>query len=97
MYYSNRILKELKDKCVRLPPNTPDDRLLIRIFRDIRHAEWVRAFVTVMDEMKRYVLENHPTGLVWNASVSYAPFHVHQDSESGYRESHFQSINPLHL
>lgn len=27
-----------------------------------------------MDEMKRYVLENHPTGLIWNTSVSYVPF-----------------------
>ncbi|KAF8136798.1 adenylate cyclase associated N terminal-domain-containing protein [Boletus edulis] len=43
---------------------------IIKEFRDqdARHAEWVRALVAVMDEMKRYVLENHPTGLVWNAS-----------------------------
>ncbi|KAG9318865.1 adenylate cyclase associated N terminal-domain-containing protein [Chiua virens] len=48
-YYSNRILKEFRDK-------------------DVRHTEWVRAFIAIMDDMKRYVLENHPTGLVWNAN-----------------------------
>ncbi|KAL4068074.1 adenylate cyclase associated N terminal-domain-containing protein [Scleroderma yunnanense] len=36
--------------------------------KDARHAEWVRAFIGIIDEMKRYVLENHPTGLVWNTS-----------------------------
>jgi adenylyl cyclase-associated protein len=48
-YYSNRILKEFREK-------------------DARHTEWVRAFIAIMDEMKRYILENHPTGLVWNTS-----------------------------
>jgi adenylyl cyclase-associated protein len=38
--------------------------------RDPRHAEWVRAFNGVLDGMKRYVMELHTTGLVWNASVS---------------------------
>ncbi|KAI5985238.1 adenylate cyclase-associated CAP, partial [Pisolithus marmoratus] len=31
--------------------------------KDSKHAEWVRAFLAVLDEMKRYVLENHPVGL----------------------------------
>lgn len=36
--------------------------------KDPRHAEWVRAFNGVLDGMKRYVMEFHTTGLVWNAS-----------------------------
>lgn len=36
--------------------------------KDPKHAEWVRAFLAVLEEMKRYVLENHPVGLAWNAS-----------------------------
>lgn len=36
--------------------------------KDPRHAEWVRAFNGVLDGMKRYVVEFHTTGLVWNAS-----------------------------
>ncbi|KAG1803580.1 adenylate cyclase associated N terminal-domain-containing protein [Suillus plorans] len=36
--------------------------------KDPRHAEWVRAFNGVLDGMKRYVVELHTTGLVWNAS-----------------------------
>lgn len=57
-----------------IAPDIADDKLHVRGFRDARHAEWVRAFVAIMDEMKRYVLENHPTGLVWNAGVSRVPF-----------------------
>ncbi|KAG2365790.1 adenylate cyclase associated N terminal-domain-containing protein [Suillus spraguei] len=36
--------------------------------KDPRHAEWVRAFNGVLDGMKRYIMEFHTTGLVWNAS-----------------------------
>ena len=38
--------------------------------RDPRHAEWVRGFMAVLDEMKRYVMEYHTTGLVWNPKVN---------------------------
>ena len=76
-------------------PNIPDDELLNRAFRDARHAEWVRTFLSCLDEMKHYIGENHPTGLVWNTSVSYAPFHAHHDSESSNRAFMFQSIRPL--
>ncbi|KAG6376520.1 adenylate cyclase-associated CAP [Boletus reticuloceps] len=71
---------------------------IIKEFRDqdARHAEWVRALVAVMDEMKRYVLENHPTGLVWNASVSYAPFYARHDSDFN-REFLFRSTKVLRL
>lgn len=48
-YYTNRILKDFKEK-------------------DPRHAEWIQAFNGVLDGMKRYVMEFHTTGLVWNAS-----------------------------
>ncbi|KAG2158424.1 adenylate cyclase associated N terminal-domain-containing protein [Suillus bovinus] len=36
--------------------------------KDPRHAEWVRGFNGVLDGMKRYVMEFHTTGLVWNAN-----------------------------
>lgn len=70
--------------------------LLIHGFRDARHSEWVRDFVAIMDEMKRYVLEKHPTGLVWNPSVSYMLFRVRRDSELCHREFMFQNTNLLH-
>jgi adenylyl cyclase-associated protein len=36
--------------------------------KDPRHAEWVRAFNGVLDGMKRYIMEFHTTGLVWNSN-----------------------------
>ncbi|KAI0259950.1 adenylate cyclase associated N terminal-domain-containing protein [Gloeopeniophorella convolvens] len=35
--------------------------------KDKRHVEWVRAYAEVFDDMRKYVMEFHTTGLVWNA------------------------------
>ncbi|KAI0317868.1 adenylate cyclase associated N terminal-domain-containing protein, partial [Amylostereum chailletii] len=35
--------------------------------KDAKHVEWVRAYIAIFDEMKKYVMEYHTTGLVWNA------------------------------
>jgi len=37
--------------------------------RDKTHVEWVRAFTAIFDDMKKYVMEHHTTGLVWNAKA----------------------------
>jgi adenylyl cyclase-associated protein len=37
--------------------------------RDKAHVEWVKAFTAIFDEMKKYVMEYHTTGLVWNAKA----------------------------
>lgn len=43
--------------------------------KDARHADWVRGYVAILDEMKRYVMEYHTTGLTWNANgVSVSEF-----------------------
>ncbi|KAK7467074.1 suppressor of rasval19 [Stygiomarasmius scandens] len=43
--------------------------------KDARHAEWVRAFTAIFDEMRKYIMEFHSTGLTWNArGVSVAEF-----------------------
>lgn len=51
---------------------------------DPRHAEWVRAFNGVLDGMKRYVMELHTTGLVWNANGILV---------SEYKSSHSQPVS----
>jgi len=37
--------------------------------RDKTHVEWVRAFTAIFDDMRKYVMEHHTTGLVWNAKA----------------------------
>ncbi|KAF8061566.1 adenylate cyclase associated N terminal-domain-containing protein [Lyophyllum atratum] len=34
--------------------------------KDPKHIEWVKAFISILDETKKYVMEYHTTGLVWN-------------------------------
>ncbi|KAF8479017.1 adenylate cyclase associated N terminal-domain-containing protein [Russula ochroleuca] len=35
--------------------------------KDKTHVEWAKAFAAIFDDMKKYVMEHHTTGLVWNA------------------------------
>jgi adenylyl cyclase-associated protein len=37
--------------------------------RDKAHVEWVKAFTAIFDDLKKYVMEYHSTGLVWNAKA----------------------------
>ncbi|KAL0580251.1 suppressor of rasval19 [Marasmius crinis-equi] len=34
--------------------------------KDPKHAEWVRSFTAVLDDLRKYVMEYHTTGLTWN-------------------------------
>ncbi|KAG6841681.1 hypothetical protein C0991_008319 [Blastosporella zonata] len=35
--------------------------------KDVQHVEWVKAFVAILDESKKYVMVYHTTGLAWNS------------------------------
>ncbi|KAH9967952.1 cyclase-associated protein [Russula dissimulans] len=35
--------------------------------KDKTHIDWVRAFTAIFDDMSKYVMQHHTTGLVWNA------------------------------
>ncbi|GLB35392.1 putative cyclase-associated protein [Lyophyllum shimeji] len=35
--------------------------------KDPKHVEWVKAFIAILDEQKKYVMEYHTTGLTWNS------------------------------
>ncbi|KAI9446820.1 adenylate cyclase associated N terminal-domain-containing protein [Lactarius indigo] len=37
--------------------------------KDKAHVEWVRAYTAIFDDLKKYVMEYHTTGLVWNAKA----------------------------
>lgn len=39
------------------------------IIRDPKHVEWVRAWLGLLEEVRKYVVDFHTTGLVWNANV----------------------------
>ncbi|KAF8232305.1 cyclase-associated protein [Tricholoma matsutake] len=34
--------------------------------KDPKHVEWVKSFIAVLEEMRKYVMEYHTTGLSWN-------------------------------
>ncbi|KAI0373302.1 cyclase-associated protein [Pilatotrama ljubarskyi] len=34
--------------------------------KDPKHAEWVKAYIGLLEEMRKYVMEHHTTGLTWN-------------------------------
>ncbi|KAG8733396.1 hypothetical protein FRC11_006587 [Ceratobasidium sp. 423] len=34
--------------------------------KDQKHVEWARSFLALLDELKKYVLDYHTTGLAWN-------------------------------
>ncbi|KAH9998998.1 adenylate cyclase associated C terminal-domain-containing protein [Russula vinacea] len=57
--------KEFKEKWVDMNP--PVYLYLLFLGRDKTHVEWVKAFTAIFDDMKKYVMEHHTTGLVWNA------------------------------
>ncbi|KAF5365719.1 hypothetical protein D9758_003279 [Tetrapyrgos nigripes] len=43
--------------------------------KDARHAEWVRSLTATLDELRKYVMEYHTTGLTWNPrGVSVATY-----------------------
>jgi len=46
-FYTNKIIKEYKDK-------------------DPKHVEWSRAWIALLEEQRKYVIEFHTTGLAWN-------------------------------
>lgn len=66
-FYGNRIIKEFKEKWVDMNPPVYPYSLFLG--RDKTHVEWVKAFTAIFDDMKKYVMEHHTTGLVWNAKV----------------------------
>ncbi|RDB24285.1 Adenylyl cyclase-associated protein [Hypsizygus marmoreus] len=35
--------------------------------KDPKHVEWVKAFLAILDETRKYVMEYHTTGLSWNS------------------------------
>lgn len=37
--------------------------------RDPKHVEWVRKFLSLLEESRKYNMEYHATGLSWNAKV----------------------------
>ena len=42
---------------------------LIAITRDAKHAEWVKGYLSLLEELRKYIMEHHTTGLVWNPNV----------------------------
>ncbi len=37
--------------------------------RDPKHTEWVKGYISLIEEMRKYIMEYHTTGLRWNTNV----------------------------
>jgi len=45
------------------------DAPLVMCLRDPKHVDWVKSFMAVLEETRKYVMEYHTTGLSWNPKV----------------------------
>jgi len=76
-FYTNRVLKDWKDKLVLTQFRFHMQLLtcfIVLLFRDKTHVDWVRAWIQVLTELQAYVKKHHTTGLVWNAKgLPYSP------------------------
>ena len=77
------------------PPVYPH---LLFLGRDKTHVEWVKAFTAIFDDMKKYVMEHHTTGLVWNAKARIIHASLSRACIDGpcYRAYPFPSTRPQH-
>lgn len=67
-FYGNKVIKEFKDKYVLQSHHRVHS--IQQGFREPKHVEWVRAWISLLEEQRKYVMEFHTTGLVWNPKVS---------------------------
>ena len=37
---------------------------------DPKQVEWARSFIALLEDLRKFVLAHHTTGLSWNAKVS---------------------------
>lgn len=40
---------------------------------DPKQVEWARSFVAMLEDLRKYVMQHHTTGLTWNPKVSMEP------------------------
>lgn len=45
---------------------------LIFLCSDQKHVEWARSFPKLLEDLRKYVVQYHTTGVEWNAKV-YLP------------------------
>jgi len=52
--------------------------------KDSRHVDWVRSFVAILEETRKYVMEYHTTGLTWNSKgISVAEYKASAPAAGG--------------
>lgn len=80
-FYGNRVIKEFKELFVSplffvgfVYEKTIRNRRFLFLsfsFRDKTQVEWVRSFVNALEELRKYIMQYHTTGLTWNPKVSF--------------------------
>jgi hypothetical protein len=71
VYYGNKVMQEFKSKYVFswFDEFLSSTLIYVVYLRDPKHVEWVKSFLAVLEEMRKYVMEYHTTGLSWNPKV----------------------------
>lgn len=63
--------------------------------RNPKHAEWVKSYIALLEETRKYAMEYHTTGLAWNTKVLPSTFlTLYVFTDIIYRES--ASLNTRH-
>lgn len=71
-FYANRVVKEFKERWVNDSCCLTHERLTCGpVASDPKQIAWARGFVALLDELRKYVLAHHTTGLMWNPKVYY--------------------------
>jgi adenylyl cyclase-associated protein len=70
-FYANRVIKDFKDKLFISVSLRGSLHGLTIYCRDVKHVEWARSFMALLEELRKYVLEFHTTGLSWNPKVCF--------------------------
>lgn len=67
---------------------------LITTYRDAKQVDWVKSFTALLEELRKYVMEYHTTGLTWNPKASPCQRSYLSTTELIYR-FFFKGGNPM--
>ena len=67
------------------------------IHRDPKHTEWVKAYVSLLEELRKYIMDYHTTGLVWNPKVCrllvFSSLRLYRTRDQGITVEEYQSAS----
>lgn len=68
-FWVNRVLKEHKDRCAAFCEPSPDGTDRVVSASEPTFVDWARSFITLLEDLRKYIMQHHTTALSWNAKV----------------------------